>query len=76
MSDERLRLSYDRMMAFRAEMSTDRQNCPDVETMLSILRREGTDGSRLLHLDHIMGCPFCQSEFALLKTVGIAQPPQ
>jgi hypothetical protein len=44
--------------------------------MLSILRREGTDGSRLLQLDHIMACPFCQSEFALLKTVGIALPPQ
>jgi hypothetical protein len=76
MSDEKLRLSYDRIMAFRAEKPTDRANCPDVETMLSILRRQGTDGSRLLFLDHIMACPFCQPEFALLKTVGIAQPPE
>jgi len=76
MSDEKLRLSYDRMVALRSKASSDRADCPDVEVMLSILRREGTDGSRLMHLDHIMACPFCQPEFALLKTVGIAQPPQ
>jgi len=72
MSDERLRLTYDRLLALRAEVTTDRQNCPSVETMLAILRREGTDGPRVLMLDHVMGCPFCQPEFELLRTVGRA----
>ncbi len=76
MSDERLRLSYDRLLGIRAAMSTDRDGCPKVDAMLDLLHREGTEDSRLDLLDHIMACPFCQAEFALLKTVGPAQPPE
>jgi hypothetical protein len=44
--------------------------------MLELLRREGAEDSRLDLLDHIMACPFCQAEFALLKTARTAQPPE
>ncbi len=76
MSDERLRLSYDRMLGVRAAMSSNREACPDVDAMLEVLRREGAEDSRLDLLDHIMACPFCQAEFALLKTARTAQPPE
>lgn len=68
MSDERLRTSYDHLMAVRAEMSTDRKACPSVESLVALLRREGEEDDRLTLLDHVMSCPFCQSEFALLRT--------
>lgn len=68
MSDERLRLSYDSLMAVRAEASTDRNACPSVESLVGLLRREGEEDDRLTLLDHVMSCPFCQSEFALLRT--------
>lgn len=76
MSDERLRLSYDRLLGVRAAMSTDREGCPKVDAMLDLLHREGAEDARLHLLDHIMACPFCQAEFALLKTAGTAQPPE
>ena len=76
MSDERLRLSYDRLLGVRAAMPSNRESCPDVEAMLVLIRREGTEDARLDLLDHIMACPFCQAEFALLKTAGAAQPPE
>jgi hypothetical protein len=76
MSDERLRLSYDRLLGVRAAMSSNREACPDVDAMLEVLRREGAEDSRLDLLDHIMACPFCQAEFALLKTARTAQPPE
>lgn len=76
MSDERLRLSYDRLLGVRAAMSSNREACPDVDAMLELLRREGGEDSRLDLLDHIMACPFCQAEFALLKTARTAQPPE
>lgn len=76
MSDERLRLSYDRMMGVRAAMAGNRDGCPDVEAMMTLIRREGDEDARLVLLDHIMACPFCQAEFALLKTAGTAQPPE
>lgn len=76
MSDERLRLSYDRLLGVRAAMSTDRSGCPNVDAMMELIRREGAEDARLDLLDHIMACPFCQAEFALLKTAGKAQPPE
>jgi hypothetical protein len=76
MSDERLRLSYDRLLGLRAGRTPRREACPDVEAMAELLRREGNEDSRLDLLDHIMACPFCQAEFALLKTARTAQPPE
>jgi hypothetical protein len=76
MSDERLRLSYDRLLGVRASISRNRQACPDVDAMNELLRREGAEDSRLDLLDHIMACPFCAAEFALLKTARTAQPPE
>lgn len=76
MSDERLRLSYDRLLGVRAAMSSTRDGCPEIDDMLELLGREGTEDARLGLLDHIMACPFCQAEFALLKTARTAQPPE
>jgi hypothetical protein len=67
-SDERLRRSYDRLLSLRAETGGDRSACPRVEAMMSVLLKEGSEEDRLVLLDHVMACPFCQSEFALLRT--------
>lgn len=72
MSDERLRTTYDRMLTFRAETSTDRAACPPVERLGALVRREEDEESRLALLDHVMACPFCQAEFELLRIAARA----
>ena len=72
MSDERLRTTYDRMMMFRAETSSDRTACPPVERLGALVRREEDAESRLTLLDHVMSCPFCQAEFELLRVAARA----
>lgn len=72
MSDERLRTTYDRMLTFRAETSSDRTACPPVERLGALVRREEDEESRLALLDHVMSCPFCQAEFELLRIAARA----
>ena len=72
MSDERLRTTYDRMLTFRAETSSDRTVCPPVERLGALVRREEDEESRLALLDHVMACPFCQAEFELLRIAARA----
>ncbi len=72
MSDERLRTTYDRMLMFRAETSSDRTACPPVERLGALVRREEDEESRLALLDHVMSCPFCQAEFELLRVAARA----
>jgi hypothetical protein len=72
MSDERLRSTYDRMLMFRAETTTDRSHCPAVERLGALVRREEDEESRLALLDHVMSCPFCQAEFELLRIAARA----
>ncbi len=72
MTDERLRSTYDRMLMFRAETTSDRSACPPVERMGALVRREEDEEQRLELLDHVMGCPFCQAEFELLRIAARA----
>jgi len=76
MSDERLRLSYDRLLALRADGGQDRNGCPAVERMAALIRREEDEDSRLGLLDHVMACPFCQTEFELLRAAARASGEQ
>ena len=80
MSDERLRQSYDMLLGVRSGEAGDRSNCPPVEELQSLVRREHDEERRLLLLDHVMACPFCQPEFELLRTVqrasGEAERPE
>lgn len=76
---ERLRQSYDMMLAIRAEAALGREGCPDVERLLSLVERSGSEEARLALLDHVMACPHCHAEFELLRAThrasGAHQPP-
>lgn len=76
---ERLRQSYDMMLAIRAEAVLGREGCPDVERLLSLVERSGSEEARLALLDHVMACPHCHAEFELLRAThrasGAHQPP-
>ena len=76
MSDERLRRSYDRLLALRADTGQDRTACPPVERVAALIRREEDEDSRLALLDHVMACPFCQGEFELLRVAARASDEQ
>ena len=68
MSEERrLRQSYDMMLALRAEATTGRESCPEVERLLGLVERSGAEETRLALLDHVMACPHCHAEFELLR---------
>ena len=72
MSDERLRQSYDRLLALRVETTGDRTACPPVERIAALVRREENEDVRLALLDHVMACPFCQTEFELVRSADRA----
>jgi hypothetical protein len=74
MREERVRESYDRLLAIRASGDTDRSNCLTPERLQELLDRRGPDEDRLRKLDHVMGCPFCLPEFELLRSVAKATP--
>lgn len=66
-TDEALREAYRR--ALEARRVSGPETCMAPETMLSLLRREGTEEQRLEVLDHVMGCGACRSEFELLRSI-------
>jgi len=72
MSDERLRQTYDRLLTLRVQASGDRTHCPSVERIAALVRREEDEDTRLVLLDHIMSCPFCQAEFELVRSADRA----
>lgn len=72
MSDERLRGSYDLLLALRADSHADRGACPPVERIAALLGREEDEIARLALLDHVMACPYCQPEFELLRLASRA----
>ena len=74
MKEERVRESYDRLLAIRASGDTDRSNCLTPEGLQDLLDRKGPAEDRLRNLDHVMGCPFCLPEFELLRSVAKARP--
>jgi hypothetical protein len=66
-TDEALREAYQRALDARRVPGRDR--CVTPEAMLSLLRQEGAEETRLEALDHVMGCGECRSEFELLRAM-------
>jgi hypothetical protein len=68
------------MLAMRAEAALGREGCPDVERLLALVERSGSEEARLALLDHVMACPHCHAEFELLRAThrasGVHQPPE
>jgi hypothetical protein len=75
-SEARLRKSYDRLLAQQAALGDTRLGCPSVEAIAALLARDGDEEARLALLDHVMGCPFCQPEFELLRAARRASGGQ
>jgi len=74
MNEEPLRKSYDRLLAIRASEDADRSGCVLPEDLQRLLDRSGSEEDRLRLLDHVMACPYCLSEFELLRSVRDAGP--
>jgi hypothetical protein len=69
-NDEQLREIYGSVMTSR---SRGRHSaCPQPEALLALVRREGSEESRLALLDHVMSCADCRSEFDLLRSIELA----
>ena len=64
MNDERLRDLYQKSLAQGPASA-----CATPEQLLDLVRREGSEDSRLRTLDHVMACPSCRREFDLLRAV-------
>jgi hypothetical protein len=71
-NEERLREIYAGAMASRGAKGRRTAACPLPEAVLALVRREGSEDSRLATLDHVMSCPQCRSEFDLLRSIELA----
>jgi hypothetical protein len=72
-NDERLREIYAGVMASRGGKGSRRTAaCPQPESILALVRREGGEDARLATLDHVMSCAECRSEFDLLRSIELA----
>ena len=70
MNDERLGELYRKALAQDFAASGQRgTSCVTPEQLLALVRREGSEQSRLATLDHVMACPSCRREFDLLRAV-------
>jgi len=80
MNDERLRELYQKALA--KESDSRAASCVTPEQLLDLVRREGSEQSRLQTLDHVMTCQSCRRELDLLRAVeqaGVesgARPPR
>lgn len=70
MNDERLRELYRTGLdGSFGSTGAGAASCVSGEQLLDLVRREGTEQSRLATLDHVMACPACRHEFDLLRAV-------
>lgn len=69
-NDEQVRAIYGSVMTSRAPGR--HSACPQPEALLALVRREGSEESRLAILDHVMSCADCRSEFDLLRSIELA----
>ena len=67
MTDDELRTAYQRAMAARPP--ANRLHCPDPDTLLALVQRQGPESVRLETLDHTMSCPACRQDFELLRAI-------
>jgi len=73
MNEERLREIYAGLMTSRGAKGGGRTvACPAPETLLALVRREGSEEERLATLDHVMSCIDCRKEFDLLRSIELA----
>ena len=72
MNEERLRRIYRDVMTSRGGRAGRTAACPDPDAILALVRREGSEDSRLATLDHVMGCADCRPEFDLLRSIELA----
>ena len=70
MNDQQLRAIYSGIMTSR--QGSRQSACPDPEAILALVRREGSEETRLATLDHVMSCADCRSEFDLVRSIELA----
>jgi hypothetical protein len=66
-NDQRLRDLYQQAVSARG--AATRADCPDADTLLALVRREGGEDERLRTLDHAMRCGECMRELELLRAL-------
>ena len=67
MNRAQLRAAYsDAVAARRPETRTA---CPPPETILALVRREGSEEQRVATLNHVLSCVDCERELALLRAL-------
>lgn len=64
--DDELRRLYAGALAERGGRGA---GCPPPEAIQALVRREGSEETRLGTLDHVMGCAACRPEYDLLRSV-------
>ena len=70
MNEQRLRELYEKGLSQSSGLPGARApSCVTPEQLLELVRREGSEQSRLATLDHVMACPSCRHEFDLLRAV-------
>jgi hypothetical protein len=69
-NDQQLRAIYSGIMTSR--QGSRQSACPDPEAILALVRREGSEETRLATLDHVMSCADCRSEFDLVRSIELA----
>ena len=70
MNDQQLRAIYGDVMTSRARSRTPA--CPEPEAIFALVRREGSEETRLATLDHVMSCADCRAEFDLVRSIQLA----
>jgi hypothetical protein len=71
MTDDELRAAY--ASAMTSPRSPDRASCPTPDALIALVRREGSEATRLATLDHAMTCADCQREFELLRAIDAGE---
>ena len=69
-NDQQLRAIYSGSMTSR--QGSRQSACPDPDAILALVRREGSEETRLATLDHVMSCADCRSEFDLVRSIELA----
>jgi hypothetical protein len=69
-NDQQLRAIYSGIMTSR--QGSRQSACPDPDAILALVRREGSEETRLATLDHVMSCADCRSEFDLVRSIELA----
>jgi hypothetical protein len=69
-NDQQLRAIYSGIMTSR--QGRRQSACPDPEAILALVRREGSEETRVATLDHVMSCADCRSEFDLVRSIELA----